>query len=99
MDALELLTADHNRVRGLFKRFKDAEESDDLETMKLVTAKIVEELQIHMAIEEELFYPTIRSESEEVKDTVLEGEQEHHVAKVLVDELAGMEPNGEEWAA
>ena len=38
MDCLDLLTADHNRVRGLFKRFKDAESSDDMETMKLVTA-------------------------------------------------------------
>jgi len=99
MDCLDLLTADHNRVRGLFKRFKDAESSEDMETMKLVTAKIVEELQIHMAIEEEIFYPAIKPESDEVKDTVLEGVEEHHVAKHIVDELAQMEPNGEEWAA
>ena len=99
MDCLDLLTADHNRVRGLFKRFKDAESSDDMETMKLVTAKIVEELLIHMAIEEEIFYPAIKPESEEVKDTVLEGVEEHHVAKNLVEELSDMEPNGEEWAA
>ena len=99
MDCLDLLTADHNRVRGLFKRFKDAESADDMETMKLVTAKIVEELLIHMAIEEEIFYPSIKPESEEIKDTVLEGEQEHHVAKHIVEELAEMEPNGEEWAA
>ena len=29
MDALELLTADHNRVRGLFTRFQAAEGSND----------------------------------------------------------------------
>jgi len=99
MDCLDLLTADHNRVRGLFKRFKDAESSDDMETMTLITTKIVEELRIHMAIEEEIFYPTIKPESDEIKDTVLEGVEEHHVAKNLVEEIAGMEPNGEEWAA
>jgi hemerythrin superfamily protein len=99
MDCLDLLTADHNRVRGLFKRFKDAESSDDMETMKLVTTKIVEELLIHMTIEEEIFYPAIKPESEEVKDTVLEGVEEHHVAKNLVEELVDMEPDGEEWAA
>jgi hemerythrin superfamily protein len=99
MDCLELLTADHNRVRGLFKRCKDAEEKDDMETMRMLVAKIVEELQIHMTIEEEIFYPAVRGESEEIKDTVYEGFEEHHVAKVLVDELAGMTPEGDEWTA
>ena len=99
MDALELLTADHNRVRGLFKRCKDADERDDTESMRLLTTKIVEELKIHMAIEEEIFYPAVRGESEEISDTVFEGVEEHHVAKVLVEELATMEPDGETWKA
>jgi hemerythrin superfamily protein len=99
MDCLDLLTADHNRVRGLFKRFKDAESSDDMETMKLVTTKIVEELLIHMAIEEEIFYPAIKPESEEAKDTVLEGVEEHHVAKDLVEDLSQTDPSAEEWPA
>ena len=29
MDSIALLIADHNRVRGLFSRFKDAHEADD----------------------------------------------------------------------
>lgn len=29
MDATELLTADHNRVRGLFIRFHNAKDADD----------------------------------------------------------------------
>jgi hemerythrin superfamily protein len=99
MDCLDLLTADHNRVRGLFKRCKDAEERDDIESMRLLTTKIVEELKIHMTIEEEIFYPAMRGESEEISDTVYEGVEEHHVAKVLVEELAGMESDGEEWKA
>jgi hemerythrin-like domain-containing protein len=99
MDCLDLLTADHNRVRGLFKRFKDAESSDDMATMTLVTTKIVEELLIHMAIEEEIFYPAIKPESDQVKDTVLEGVEEHHVAKDLVVDLAETDPTAEEWPA
>jgi hemerythrin superfamily protein len=99
MDCLELLTADHNRVRGLFKRCKEAEERDDMESMRLLTAKIVEELRIHMTIEEEIFYPAMRGESEEIKDAVYEGVEEHHVAKVLVQELAGMAPEGDTWTA
>lgn len=99
MDCLELLSADHNRVRGLFKRCKDADERDDMESMKLLTTKIVEELQIHMTIEEEIFYPAVRGESDEISDTVYEGVEEHHVAKVLVEELAAMAPEGDEWKA
>src|SRR4051812_49077964 len=99
MDCLDLIIADHNRVRGLFKRFKDAEEKDDAATKQQVATKIVEELQIHMTIEEEIFYPAVRGESEEIKDAVFEGVEEHHVAKVLVQELAGMTPDGDEWTA
>jgi len=99
MDCNDLIIADHNRCRGLFSRWKSANERDDLESMKLVTAKIVEELLIHMAVEENVFYPAIRGESEEIDDTVFEGVEEHHVGKVLVEELAGMEPAGEEWIA
>ena len=33
MDALSLLIADHNRVRGLFARFQAAEEDKDAATM------------------------------------------------------------------
>lgn len=99
MDCLDMLTADHNRVRGLFKRFKDANDKDDTETMRLVASKILDELHIHMTIEEEIFYPAVSGKSEEISDTVYEGVEEHHVAKVLVQELIGMQPEGEEWIA
>jgi len=99
MDCLELLTADHNRVRGLFKRCNDADERDDVESMRLLTKKIVDELKIHMTIEEEIFYPAVRGESEEISETVYEGVEEHHVAKVIVEELAAMESEGDTWKA
>ena len=99
MNCLELLTADHNRVRGLFKRFKDAEEKDDTSTMQEVVAKIVEELTIHTTVEEEIFYPAIKSETKDIKDTVDEGLEEHHVAKTLIDELPTVEAGSDVWVA
>jgi hypothetical protein len=33
MDALNLLVADHNRLRGPFERFRKANEADDAATM------------------------------------------------------------------
>jgi len=61
-----LLIADHNRFRGLFKRFKDAYESEDQTQMAEAATKIVTELEIHAEIEEQIFYPAIRDASEEL---------------------------------
>jgi Hemerythrin HHE cation binding domain len=52
MDAVALLIADHNRVRGLFARYEEAHERESLNESAKVVAKIVEELNVHMAIEE-----------------------------------------------
>jgi hemerythrin superfamily protein len=99
MDALELLTADHNRVRGLFSRFKEADEHDrDAEAAELA-GKIVEELEVHTTIEEEIFYPAVHDESEELGDLVDEGLEEHHVAKTLIGELGSLDAGGDEWTA
>jgi hemerythrin superfamily protein len=99
MDALELLTADHNRVRGLFKRFKSAEESHDATTMQELASKIVEELTVHTTIEEEIFYPAVTDCSQEIKDVVEEGWQEHLVAKRLMEELGQCETGSDPWIA
>ena len=99
MDALELLTGDHNRVRGLFTRFKSAKESDDLGQMTTLATKILEELEVHTTLEEEIFYPELKDATEEIHDTITEGYEEHHAAKTVMQEIAATEPNTEDWAA
>ena len=98
MDALELLTADHNRVRGLFARFKEAEESDAAEARRLAST-IFEELTVHTKIEEEIFYPAISDCNDEIHDLVTEGLEEHHVVDTLMEEARGLDPADEAWAA
>jgi hypothetical protein len=51
MDALELLKADHDKVRELFARFKDAKESDDAAQMDALRQEIFHELHVHTSIE------------------------------------------------
>lgn len=99
MDALALLTADHNRVRGLFARFQAAEEAEDTAQMAELSQKILTELEVHTTIEEEIFYPEVSAASEEIKDTVDEGLEEHHVAKMLMDETKALPPDDDAWAA
>ncbi len=99
MDALMLLAADHNRVRGLFARFQAAEEEKDTATMMELAAKIIVELEVHTTIEEEIFYPAIKEASEEIKDIVDEGIEEHHVADTLIGEIKALTPDDDAWAA
>lgn len=99
MDALDLLIADHNRVRGLFARFKKAKESDDASTMHSIAPIVFEELEVHTTIEEQVFYPWAHDLSDEVGDLVDEGVQEHHVVKMLMEELQALESGADEWVA
>ena len=99
MDAIALLTGDHNRVRGLFKRFQEAESADDKATMQELAPKIFEQLEVHTTIEEEIFYPEIKKASEEISDTVAEGFEEHAVAKTLIEEAKAGEPGTQTWVA
>jgi hemerythrin-like domain-containing protein len=99
MDAIALLTADHNRVRGLFARFKEADEAEDVAAMRDLAAAIATELRVHTRIEEEVFYPEVRRGSDELEETVAEGIEEHHVVDVLLDEVEGLEPGAEDWVA
>jgi hemerythrin superfamily protein len=98
MDALQLLTADHNRVRGLFKRFQAAEGDNDAQAAKLADM-IFEELEVHTKIEEEIFYPAVTKLNDEIHELVTEGVEEHHVVETLMDEVKGLSPSDEEWAA
>ena len=99
MNALELLTADHNRVRGLFARYREAENAENTGEMHSVAEKIIEELEVHTTIEEEIFYPTVHDFSEDLAAVVDEGVEEHHVAKVLIEELGSLEPGTDQWKA
>jgi hemerythrin superfamily protein len=99
MHAIDLLIADHNRVRGLFAQFKAAHDNDDTATMSAVALKIFDDLEVHTTIEEEIFYPAVHDTSEDIGETVDEGIQEHHVAKTLMAEVKQIEDGSDEWVA
>jgi hemerythrin superfamily protein len=99
MDCLNLLIADHNRVRGLIKQFHDAHDADDSPKMAEVASKIASELKVHTAIEEEIFYPWAKAISEEIAEMVNEGVEEHHEIKVLLAETDGVIAPDPTWVA
>src|SRR5581483_2260963 len=85
-DAIELLKADHKQVKELFEEFEDAEEASEKEN---IAREAMKELRIHSVIEEEIFYPAARKalgqDDEQMMD---EAEEEHRVAKTIIEELA-----------
>lgn len=99
MDALSLLIADHNRVRGLFARFTAAAEQKETAAMAVFARAIITELDVHTQIEEEVFYPAVAAAGRDLRDAVSEGIEEHHVAKVLLAEIATMSPDDDAWVA
>lgn len=99
MDALKLLIADHNRVRGLFHQARQADEAKDTAELVGVAQTIFKELDIHTRIEEEIFYPEINTVSEKMKELVAESLEEHHVVDVLINEMKELDPADESWPA
>lgn len=99
MDALQLLKTDHDTVRGLFEQFKQAKEAGSTDQMKALQEQIFTELEVHTAIEEEVFYPEAKAVGEEAEELISEGVEEHHVVKVLMDEILALSPDDEAWAA
>lgn len=91
MDAIVMLREDHKQVEQMFKLLDD----DDLSVVPDICAALT----VHAQIEEEIFYPAVRAEVEDVQEDIGEAVQEHHVVKVLIGELEGLTPDDEEYKA
>ncbi len=97
-DAIVLLKQDHKEIRRVFREFQQAGENAAVQRGKLVD-KIIELLTVHTYIENEVLYPRVRTLLPNLEDDVLESYEEHHVADVLVVELAAMKPTDERFDA
>ena len=95
-DAIVLLKNDHKTVEKLFKQYEKLGEKA-FSAKRDVVDKIITELSMHAAIEEQFFYPAVRKEAEEIQDIVLEGLEEHHIVKWTLSELAHMSPEEERF--
>src|SRR3954469_9056383 len=84
-DAVSILKRDHDTVKELFDEFEKAKQRA---AKKKIVAKALTELKGHAALEEEIFYPTVRAALDH--DVMNEADEEHHVAKVLIAELDKM---------
>lgn len=98
MDAITLLKNDHRDVEKLFKRFERAGDRAFVEKREVVD-RIIEELSRHAVIEEQLFYPVTRATVPDTEDLALESLEEHHLVKIVLDELEKLDPQDERFDA
>ncbi|MBC8119396.1 MAG: hemerythrin domain-containing protein [Burkholderiaceae bacterium] len=91
-EAIAQLTADHARVKKLFKQYdKLAESEADESERQELASMICAELTAHATAEEEIFYPAAREVLDEA-DLVDEAEVEHASAKDLIAQIQESSP-------
>jgi len=93
-DAISLLTADHEKVKGLFEQYQQLGERAHAGKQKLAL-QICTELTKHATVEEDIFYPAVRNADPDNADAVDEAVVEHAAAKDLIAQLLAMDSSEE----
>ena len=100
MNIFELLKKDHEKVLGIFEELEEAGEEavgkQDSKQDRLFS-RLRRELEIHMGGEELILYSPLKEE-EETRAIVLESYEEHHIVRLLLEEMDKM-PKDEYWVA
>ncbi len=97
----DLLKKDHREVKSLFEEIKSNLEDENFNEVEALFETLRTELTAHAKAEQEVFYEPLKAstEREEGEDVSWEGEEEHHVIALLLNELSRLEVNGEDWKA
>jgi hypothetical protein len=97
MDAMSLLKEDHRKVKKLLAELESTTERG-VKTREELFTKVKQDLVVHEAIEEEIFYPALK-EHPKTKEIALEGYEEHHVVDTVMAEIEGVAYDDEKWGA
>lgn len=97
-DAIDMLVADHKKVKKLFGDFDKLKEQGGDEEKSALVEKICSELKVHTAIEEEIFYPAVRKAIDDA-DLMDEALVEHAGAKDLIAQLEEADPKDDLYDA
>jgi hemerythrin superfamily protein len=95
VDAIEMLEADHQKVRDLFSKYMATSEQ---KAKRKIADQVFIELETHAQLEETVFYPAFAEETDtEGKQLVTESLEEHQGVKELIDELRELDTNDAEF--
>jgi iron-sulfur cluster repair protein YtfE (RIC family) len=94
VDAVTLLTKEHEEAKALFEKIEAAV---DESTRRELLEKLITELRSHTKIEEEVLYPFLREQIKGGSKLFEESMQEHQEAKKAMKKLEEMELGDPEW--
>ena len=97
MDAIKLLKDDHDKAKKMLQQLEETTERA-VKTREEVFTKLKAELEVHEAIEEEIFYPALKQHAE-AKEIVLEAYEEHDVVNIVMSEIEQTPFEDETWSA
>jgi len=97
MDAIELLTEDHEKVSEIFEKLEPTTEKAVKKREELFN-KLYTELDIHAQIEEQIFYPALK-EADKTREIALESYEEHKIIKRILQEMESLAKDDELWKA
>ena len=89
---VELLKADHRKVKQLFSQFESAGEAQKADIFQ----QIAKELQVHTKVEEEIFYPAVKKMD---SDMALEAAEEHNIVDWIIAQMKKLSPSDENYDA
>ena len=92
-NAVQMIRQDHKKVEGLFKKFDQAKNHG---AKKRIADQVVQELEVHTTLEEEIFYPAVQKELGD-KEMIDEAKHEHQQAKETIQELKMMAGEDEQF--
>lgn len=96
MNALKLIKTDHDRLKAMLE---EAVDTNDPRRRSELLHHMRTDLVAHEEMEEEVFYPALRSDAK-ARDIVLERYEEHHVIDLILDEMFDVpEDDGDQWKA
>ena len=94
IDALELLTMQHDEVEELIGQIED---SDDPEEKADLFRELADKLAAHSTMEEKLFYPTVMAEQTE--ELLIESTEEHLSVKRILADMMELDVEDEHFDA
>ncbi len=98
-NALDILKDDHDTIKNLFVQYEEAPR-EACETRQWIAQHMFREIDLHSQLEEQIFYPAVRSvASDEGHDLILEGLEEHHIIELVIEELRDSYPTDEDYDA
>lgn len=96
-DAIHQLTQDHKEVKAMFKEYEKQTDRAKV-TKKKLADQICDALTLHAQLEEEIFYPAVRSVVHD-DDLMDEALVEHTSAKELIAQIRAMSPGDDLYDA